>query len=311
MASSSSKSSSLDSSSSKSSSSASSSSVFSSSSPSSSSKESSSSSSSKVSSSSSSSSKSSSSQTSSSDFDYDDWTLVWSDEFNGPDIDRSAWTFERGYCRNDELQNYTDNPKNAYIEDGKLVIKTIKEQSYAYNKGWMDFSSASLKTRGKKFFTYGRFEIRARLPYGQAIWPAFWMCGENGEWPHNGEIDIMEFWGGPNSDNVIYSNVHYVRNGNLTSWGQKACWLPSGRYADDFHVIGLEWDEESLKFYVDGKIHNIFPLDTQNLRNIFSKPFFLWINTAVAPDKWNWGDAYLNTYPQTYEIDYVRVYQKS
>lgn len=188
------------------------------------------------------------------------------------------------------------------------MIKTIKE-----NVGGANFTSASMNTKGRKFFTFGRIEMRAKLPYGPGIWPAFWMCGENGRWPNNGEIDIMEFWGGTNQDHMIKSNVHWNQNGH-TQWGAKAYSLSGGkRFADDFHTIGMEWDENALKFYVDGKFHNVFYLNTPLLKDVFTKDFYLWVNTAVNPHtpEWGWQDAYLNTYPQYYTIDYIRVYQKS
>lgn len=262
----------------------------------------------------------SSSSESGSEFSYEGWTLVWSDEFSGPQIDGSVWSFEKGYLRNNELQNYTDSPNNAYIENGMLIIKTIKEPSFAHNvkdeEGnvvgkWMDFSSASLHSKNKKSFTYGRFEIRAKLPYGNSIWPAFWICGQNGTWPQNGEIDIMEFWGGPDSDHILRSNVHWDDNGHK-QWGGKAYQLSGNeKFADDFHTIGVEWDQEALRFYVDGNFHHVFYLNTPVLQSIFTKPFFLRMNTAISPNVQKWGDAYLNTYPQTFEIDYVRVYQKT
>lgn len=241
-----------------------------------------------------------------------DWTLVWSDEFDGAEVDASAWTFETGYARNDELQNYTDSPANAFVKDSILTIKTIKEPSYAGNiDKWMDYSSASLLTKDKKAFTFGRFEIKAKLPKGQAIWPAFWMMDNDTPWPYNGEIDIMELWGGPDTDNRLCVTVWCVENGENKGWGQNQIRLLNGeKFADDFHRIGLEWDETQLRFYLDGLLFNTLQFTTPELRETFSKPFHLWINTAVSPDVYDRGDASENTYPQTYEIDYVRVYQQ-
>ena len=119
------------------------------------------------------------------------WKVVWSDEFNGPAIDKSVWNYEIGLIRNKEPQYYTDRAENSYIENGNLVIETRME-----NYRGAPYTSASLNTRGRKAFLYGRIEMRARLPKGNAIWPAFWTMGERGRWPRCGEIDIMEMWVG-------------------------------------------------------------------------------------------------------------------
>lgn len=106
------------------------------------------------------------------------WKLIWSDEFNTASVDPETWLYERGYLRNNELQYYTDKQENVRLEDGNLVIETRKENvsGYAYTSG-------SINTRGKRSWKYGRFEMRARLPEGPGIWPAFWTCGNSGTWP--------------------------------------------------------------------------------------------------------------------------------
>ncbi len=137
------------------------------------------------------------------------YTLVWSDEFLGSTINPNNWTHETGGggWGNNELQYYTDRADNSYIQNGKLVIEA-KEESF----GGRDYTSARLITKGKQFFKYGRIEARMKLPYGQGLWPAFWMLGENISsigWPACGEIDIMEMIGGTNNNHVVHGTLHW------------------------------------------------------------------------------------------------------
>ena len=134
------------------------------------------------------------------------WTLVWQDEFDGPEINLEYWSHETGGggWGNAEWENYTDLPVNSFIEDGKLVIQALKELS-----GGRPYSSARLITREKVEVEYGRVEARIQVPFGQGIWPAFWMLGNNifrKAWPTAGEIDIMEHIG--REPNTVYATVH-------------------------------------------------------------------------------------------------------
>ncbi len=245
------------------------------------------------------------------------WELVWSDEFEGPEINKDNWIYEEGYQRNNELQSYTKDPKNAFIRDGCLVIKTIKEPTpsrYANPEGKkvFEYSSASLLTLGKQEWLYGRFEMKARLPKGQAIWPAFWMCGTQDEWPENGEIDILEMWGGEGTDGRISCNLHWSENGQYTKWSEvREIILPNNeKFNDSFHIFALEWDENQLRFYMDDLLYAAKYINTPGMEKGYRQPHHLWVNTAVAPDEWGWGDASINNYPQEYIIDYIRVYQQ-
>lgn len=245
------------------------------------------------------------------------WQQVWSDEFDGPQINEDNWVYEEGYMRNDELQSYTKDPKNAFIREGCLVIKTIKEPTESKRpdptgKTTFEYSSASLLTLGKQEWLYGRFEMKAKLPKGQAIWPAYWMCGTQDSWPKNGEIDILEMWGGQDTDGRISCNLHWSENGQYTKWSEvREITLPNNeKFNDKFHTIALEWDENQLRFYMDDLLYAAKYIDTPGMERGYRQPHHLWINTAVAPDKWGWGDASLNTYPQEYVIDYIRVYQQ-
>ena len=188
----------------------------------------------------------------------DGWKLVWSDEFNQPGLpDPNKWDYETGYVRNHELQYYTRARKeNARVEDGCLVIEGRKEKYPIPNarpgqKKFADYTSASLITRGKADWKFGRIEVRAKLPQGKGVWPAIWMLGQkfpNVRWPACGEIDIMEFVG--HTPDKIHATVHYSKNGKHASKGGK---LTTARPFDDFHVYAVEWSAERMDFFFDGR----------------------------------------------------------
>ena len=139
------------------------------------------------------------------------YQLVWSDEFDGSSLDQNFWSKETGGSGwgNNELEFYTDSDVNCYVQDGILTLKAQKE-----TYGNRSYTSARIKTQGKKFFKYGKIEARMKLPYGQGIWPAFWIMGENitsVSWPACGETDIMEMIGGTsgnNNDSKVYGTAH-------------------------------------------------------------------------------------------------------
>ena len=172
--------------------------------------------------------------------------LIFEDHFDGDTINRDNWQFEIGFIRNHEPQYYTDRPCNAYVEDSMLHIVTLRED-YEGAK----YTSASLNTEGKFSCTYGRIEMRAKLPWSKGIWPAFWTLGENisvVNWPHCGEIDIMEATvnSDPESNGEMRSTLHFQTKGTdehncITGWFH----LPQGeKFADDFHVYAVEWEKE-------------------------------------------------------------------
>ena len=243
----------------------------------------------------------------------DKWQLVWSDEFDEPDgsvPDPAKWNYTTGGSGfgNGELQYYTDDPQNAYIENGMLTIK-------AENKTYMgrDYVSARLNTMVKGTWKYGRFEIRAKLPNTQGIWPAFWMLPANinyGNWPASGEIDIMELIGrepGRVYGTLHYGNPHESQQGNYDLYDSKT-------FADDFHVFTLEWEPNQFRWYVDG---NLFRTINQWFTSApgrtfpapFDQPFYLIINLAVG-GHWPGSPDSLSTFPQSLYVDYVRIYQE-
>jgi beta-glucanase (GH16 family) len=185
------------------------------------------------------------------------WTLVWSDEFNGPNgsaVDRSKWVLETGGngWGNQELEFYTDRSENASIHDGNLAITAISEKYTGPGGVTRNYTSARLKTAGKFSQTYGRFEARIKVPYGQGFWPAFWMLGDDIDkvgWPACGEIDIMENIG--KEPAIIHGSIHGP--GYVGDTGIEAPYTLPGkqRFADYFHVFAIEWDPDSVSFFVD------------------------------------------------------------
>lgn len=243
-------------------------------------------------------------------FSPDDYCLVWSDEFNVDGAPNSAnWKYEQGCSiRNGEAQYYTNNRReNARVENGRLIIEARKETMEGCN-----YTSASLITSGKVTYKYGRFEMRAKIDARKGSWPAFWTLGTSGEWPSNGEIDIMEFY-----NSRIHANVAW---GTETRWSAK--WDSQNKlvsemganWANDYHVWRMEWTPEFINLYVDDYLMNSTDLgqtingSISNIRNPFQQTHYIVINQAIGGN--NGGDPAGTTFPIRYEIDYVRVYQK-
>ncbi|WP_347839556.1 family 16 glycosylhydrolase [uncultured Draconibacterium sp.] len=236
------------------------------------------------------------------------FVLSWADEFDGDNVNLSDWTFETGASGwgNNELQNYTAG-ENAEVKDGHLIITAKKIDE---NKQAGSYTSTRMITKDKQEFTYGRMEIRAKLPSGTGIWPAIWMLGADiGDvgWPACGEIDIMEYVG--YQPNTVHATVHtpagYGGNGNGSSKALETC-------EEDFHIYGLIWTEKEMIFYTDSPdnvTHTYGPASKTDDNWPFNKPQFFILNIAVGGD---WGGAQgidNDIFPQTMEVDYVRVYQ--
>lgn len=218
------------------------------------------------------------------------------------------WGFDIGTGANgwgnNELQYYTDRTENVTVQNGYLII-TAKKESY---KG-SGYTSARLLTKNKFDQAYGRFEARMRLPWGQGIWPAFWMLGadiDSNPWPGAGEIDIMEYRG--QQPTIVLGSVHGpgYSGGNAIT---KSYELKNDRFDAGFHVFGIEWGPEYINYYVDNVLYNqITPADVPG-EWVFNKPFFILMNLAV-------GGSFVGSpnsetvFPQTMLVDYVRVYKK-
>lgn len=233
------------------------------------------------------------------------WRLVWRDEFNNNGRpDPAKWGYETGFVRNDEKQFYTeDRRENARIENGRLVIEARKD-----GFGGHPISSASLTTRGKASWTYGRIEVRAKIPTGKGTWPAIWTLGAGGRWPEDGEIDILENVG-YDPDKAVFT-IHATKKDGTGhgSWGESTT-VP--RLAAAYHVYSLEWGPGAIHWLIDGRVvHSFVKNDPHDVAWAFDKPQYLLLNLAIGGA---WGgqqgvdDA---IFPARYEIDYVRVYQR-
>lgn len=235
------------------------------------------------------------------------YELIWSEEFNYTGLPSDAyWTFETGGggWGNNELQYYLADSANAYVSEGTLVI-TARNETF----GARDYTSARLITKDKFEFRYGRIEASLKLPYGQGIWPAFWMMGENISqvgWPACGEADIMEMVGGADGDNTIYGTVHWDNGGSHAQSGGSHT-LPSGVFADTFHVFVVEWTPQSISWSVDGIQYHAMTITGEEFSE-FHNEFFLLLNLAVGGN-WPGSPDGSTVFPQAYEVDYIRVYR--
>ena len=236
------------------------------------------------------------------------WQLVWQDEFDGTVINPAHWTRETGGhgWGNRELQAYTTAERNAAIEDGHLVIRA-REESVGDNR----YSSARLTTMGKKEFQYGRVEARIQLPRGTGLWPAFWMLGADfpaDGWPQCGEIDIMENIG--SEPEQVHGTVHAPGYSGRNGVGASHQLASGADFADNFHVFAVEWQEDEIRWFVDGQMFSrLTPADVPAAW-AFNRPFFLMLNLAVG-GKWPGSPDDTTRFPQAMTIDYVRVYQRS
>jgi len=232
------------------------------------------------------------------------YNLVWSDEFNGTSIDQNNWTFETGTGSggwgNNELQYYTSRSENARIESGNLVIEARKE-SY----GGMNYTSARLKTQGKRSFKYGKIEARIKLPQGQGLWPAFWTLGTDITtvgWPRSGEIDIMEH---VNTETRTHGFIHWDSNGGHASYGGPSHSIDVTQY----HVYTVEWTPSAIKWLIDGvQFWEANIANSINSTEEFHKNHFLLLNMAVGGN-WPGAPNASTPFPAKMFVDYVRVYQ--
>lgn len=224
------------------------------------------------------------------------YTQVWADEFTGTTVNSSNWTFDPGAGQNGELEYY--QAANATVTNGNLVITAKKE-----SVGGMAYTSARMNTLNKVSSLYGRIEARIKMPLGKGLWPAFWMLGTDFPtvgWPNCGEIDIMEH---VNDDNLIYGTIHWDNGAN---YGLTTTTTPA-----DYHVYAVEWDTNSIRWYVDSTLYVTANI-ANNINNTgaFHKPFYIILNMAVG------GQFPGNTIDQTklpaqMLVDYVRVYKQT
>lgn len=252
------------------------------------------------------------------DYPWDgEWTLIWADEFDaeaGSSPNPDNWTCEIGGWGwgNQEHQFYTDRTENvAHNGEGQLVITAIQETLEDTDcwYGECQYTSARCISRGKVEFTYGKVEARMRLPYGQGIWPALWMLGADFDtvgWPDSGEIDIMENIG--MEPTIVHGTIHGP--GYSGSAGIGRGYDLGVPVADDYHVYGIEWEPNVIRWYVDGEQHLEITPDLLNGREwVYNHDFFLIMNLAVGGEWPGYPDD-TTVFPQTVEVDWLRVYQR-
>jgi beta-glucanase (GH16 family) len=231
------------------------------------------------------------------------WKLVWNDEFSGTSVDLTKWEYEVNGDGggNNELQYYTANPSNSFVQDGKLTIRAQKETYLG-----KQYTSARMRTRNKGDWKYGHVEVRAKVPYGRGMWPAIWMLPtdwEYGGWPMSGEIDIMECLG--QDPWTIYGTIHFGQSAAAHQQMGGKYTRSGDSYAGDFHTYAIEWDSTSIQWFVDG-----IKYFAATKSSPFDKRFHLLLNVAVGGNWPGSPDAY-TTFPQRMYVDYVRVFAKN
>lgn len=241
------------------------------------------------------------------------WNLVWSDEFNYtglPDIKKWGYDVaDPGWVNEEAQAYYAYRQENSRVENGKLVIEARKD-----NYQGKPYSSARLVTKNRGDWTYGRIEVRAKLPYGKGTWPAIWMLPTvwnlgNGSWPDNGEIDIMEHVG--YDPGVIHASIHcnkYVH----TNGTQKTATVRFNDAMSAFHTYTMEWNANEIKMFVDSTQYFSFKNENKGWQTWpFYKDFHLILNIAIGG---TWGGVQgidNSIFPQKMEVEYVRVYKKA
>jgi len=243
------------------------------------------------------------------------YKLVWADEFNSGTLpDPAKWAYDTSRNRegwyNNERQYYAaERAENARVENGKLIITARKESTKAFpDSRRQGFTSARLITKDRQSWTYGFFEIRAKLACGVGTWPAIWTLADNGEWPDGGEIDIMEHVGF--EPGVVHSSVH-TKAYNHGSNTQRTAKITKSDACEDFHRYQLTWTPERITVGIDDRNYFSFRNDGAKDRAKwpFDAPQHLLLNIAVGGD---WGGVMGidgDAFPATMEVDYVRVYQ--
>jgi len=239
------------------------------------------------------------------------YELIWSEEFNYTGFpDSKTWNMEVGDNdgANNEKQWYTQNDSdNCYVDSGRMVIRALKE-----SMGGQAYTSARINTRGKVDFSYGKVEARLKLPYGQGIWPAFWMLGASfGQvgWPKCGEFDIMEMIGGIDPrDRTTYGTNHWANASGAHAYKGGSKTLPAGnKFADDYHLFSYTWDKTKAVWYLDGVQFYTMNITAADMTE-FHQNYFIILNLAVGGDWPGYPNA-TTVFPQKFEVDYVRVYQ--
>jgi beta-glucanase (GH16 family) len=239
---------------------------------------------------------------------YAGYDLEWSEEFNAAKLNTDVWNYNTGGngWGNNELQNYTNREDNTYMQNGRLVIEAKKE-SFGNN----NYTSARLTSQGKKSFTFGRIDIRARVPIGQGVWPALWMMGNNigaVGWPACGEIDILEVVG--KNPKTAHGSLHWknAAGNQVTKTGSRA--IANGTMGDEFHVFTIIWNTDEIVWYLDDvQFHKVVRATVGATVYPFDKPFYFLINVAVG-GTWPGSPDATTLFPLRLYVDYIRVFKK-
>jgi len=235
------------------------------------------------------------------------WKLVWNDEFNTNNLDTTCWNYEVNGDGggNNELQFYTDFKTNSWLRNGYFNMKAIEE-----NFKGKPYTSARINTRHKKDFVYGRFDIRAKTPTQQGVWPAIWMLPTHevyGGWPQSGEIDIMESVG--HHPHTVHGTLHYgPRWPDNKHSGQHV--EVENDLEDEFHVYSVEWEENEIRWYIDDELYSTkTPKDLEPFPWPFDQEFFIILNLAIG-GSWPGAPDETTEFPKYMFVDYVRVYKR-
>ena len=239
---------------------------------------------------------------------YAGYQLLWSDEFSGNTLNLQNWTFDIGNNSgwgNQELENYTSRVNNVFVSAGNLIIEADQESYQGSN-----YTSARIKTEGIQQFTYGRIDIRAKLPVAHGMWPALWMLGSNIStvpWPGCGETDIMELVGSAPSQ--VTGSMHWQQSNGSEGTYNNNYDLSSGDFSQQFHVFSLLWQHDTVQFYVDDNLYvNGSFANVTSGTYPFNLPFFFIFNVAVGGD-WPGPPDNTTIFPQRMFVDYVRVFE--
>ncbi len=256
------------------------------------------------------------------------YKLVWSDEFNGTGaVDDANWSFERGFVRNEEQQWYQS--ENAFQKDGNLVFEARKENpintrlnpnyvagstDWKLARRYINYTAASIKTGGKRTWLYGRFEIRAKITNLNGTWPAIWTLGNSCEWPSNGEVDIMENYGGNVLANFAWgTNTRWEAKWDSFKKSASSLITKDANWFSKFHIWTFDWDEKRMSIYLDDELLNQIDLTTTingtaacSGQNAFKRPQYLLLNLALISNATPVSNL---PFPTEYVVDYARVYQ--
>jgi beta-glucanase (GH16 family) len=237
------------------------------------------------------------------------WVLKWEDDFAGAAgalPNKANWRFDVGTdWGNAQLEYDTDRASNASLDGAGNLAITARQESFQGR----NYTSARITTKGLQEFKYGRFEARIKLPAGRGIWPAFWLLGANIDmvgWPQTGEIDVMEYRG--QEPSVVIGSLHgpgYSGGNALT----RRFTLEDGRFDAGFHDFTVEWDEDQVKWKVDGKLYHEIKRSYPPGKWVFDHPFYIILNVAVGGGFVGPPDG-STTFPQVMLVDWVRVYQR-